>query len=278
MMLYYCCKPFEQNWKLNEEAIKQLKTKILKTGFPTELEIARIFQENSWEVEHSTYFIDKDDKKPREIDLITELYFQHRGKKEQYTEITFRFVVEIKNEKDKPWVIFTTKTTGFEKTIYSFASDKVYNNFNKNGLNNSFKNHNLELFERLGRSFTEGFSSGKDKIYSSLCNTIKAFNYSLENTTKDESSDSILTYIEPMIIVNGQLFESYLNQESELLVEKVNHIQFRFNYLSEHYKRRTNGYIINIVTMDYLSEYLKIRNKQFENIYSENKNGLQQNP
>jgi len=261
---------------MSEDYIKKLKAKILKTGFPTELEIGKIFSNKSWDVEHGTYFIDKDDKKGREIDLITELIFQHEETGKQYTEFTFRFVVEIKNEKDKPWIIFTTETTPFEKSIYSIHTDKIYNNFNKKTLNKSFKTHNIDLANRLGRSFTEGFSTGKDKIYSSLCNTIKAFNYSLENTDNDKSTDSLLTYVEPLIVVNGQLFEANLNAEYELVVEMVNHLQFRFNYMSEHYKRRTNGYIVNIVTKDYLADYLELRGQQFGRIFEENKHGLQQ--
>jgi len=63
---------------------------------------------------------------------------------------------------------------------------------------------------------------------------------------------------------------NYLNLE----LKTSNHLQFRFNYISEYYRERTNGYIINIITKEYLSDYLKLRENQFKKIFSENKHGL----
>jgi len=253
-----------------EDLINKLKKEIEKTGFPTELEIGKIFRIKGWDVEHNTYFIDKDENKGREIDLVSNLVFQDESN-DHYTEFTFKFIVQIKKEQEKIWVIFTTETTEFERSFYSIFPDRVYNNFNVTVLNSSLRKYNLYLFDRLGRSFTTGFSQGKDNIYSALCNTIKAYNYSLDNVYRDKSTDRLFTYIEPLIVINGQLFEAYLNENSELTLLNSSHLQFRFNYISESYKKRTNGYIINIVTKDYLDEYLKIRYDQFKQIFDENK-------
>lgn len=258
---------------MEQKNIEELKNKVKKSGFPTELEIGSIFVKNGWSVEHNTYFIDKDEKKGREIDLIAEFLLQHE-KPDHYTEFIFRFVIEVKKEIAKPWVIFTTETSDFEKSIYEYGSDKVYSNFDKKQLNGSLKLHNQQLLNRLGRSFTEGFSQGKDKIYSSLCNTSKAFVSSIEATREAKSTDSILTYIEPLVVINGQLFEAYLDNKFELEVQQAEFLQFRFNYISENYPNRTIGYIMNIVTKNYLSNYLRIRSDQFHKIFEDNKDGI----
>jgi hypothetical protein len=259
--------------KMQQKNIDELKNKIIKSGFPTELEIGKIFAKNGWEVEHNTYFIDKDENKGREIDLIAE-YMLQNNIPSHYTEFTFRFVVEIKREIEKPWVIFTTQTSDFEQSIYGYGSEVLHHNFDTTKLFDSIRMHNQPLANRLGRSFTEGFSQGKDKIYSSLCNTSKAFVSSIESTSKDKSTDSILTYIEPLVVINGSLFEAYLNDKYELDVQQTNSLQFRFNYISEHYPKRTIGYIMNIVTKNYLSDYIKLRSRQFVKIFEENKEGI----
>jgi hypothetical protein len=259
---------------MKPEDIEKLKSQIKKGGFPFELEVTDEFLKNKWKVENNTYYLDKDEKKGREIDLISGYTKQFHGTNKHYTECTFSFIIEVKKEIDKPWVIFSTETTFFEQLIYEIYSDIVYNNFNHDLLENSFKEHNQKLNKRLGRSFTEGFSNGRDKIFASLCNVTKAYIYKLENTSKSTSSDSILYYYEPLIILSGQLFEAYLNKVGELEVLQKEHIQVRFNYLSDYYKKRTTGYIINIVTKDYLTKYIKLRTSQFDKIFTDNKHGI----
>lgn len=255
---------------MKDEYIEKLKAQINKSGFPTELEIGKIFSEAGWNVQHNTYFVDKDENKGREIDLIGELLLQHETDT-HYTEFTFRLVTEIKKENVKPWIIFSTEATDFEKAIFEIHPDRIFNNLDKRRLFESFKIHSQRLNDRLGRTFTEGFSQAKDKIYSALCNTIKAFTHSFENTNEDKSKDSVLTYVEPLVVLNGQLFEAYLGKNSNLEVKKTDFIQFRFNYISEYYKYRPNGYILNIVTKEYLPQFLKLRRQQFNKIFDENK-------
>ena len=261
---------------MKPEDINKLKSQIKKGGFPFELEVAHEFTIKKWKVENNTYYIDKDENKGREIDLIAEYTKQYEIPKKHYTECTFSFVTEIKKEKVKPWVLFTTETTYFEKFIYEIFSDKIYNNFDEKKLSKAFKKNNQTLHNKLGRSFTEGFTQGRDKIFSSLCNVTKAFISKLENTEKPGSTDSILYYYEPLIILSGQLFEASLNGRKELEVKKKEHMQMRFNYMSDYYKERTNGYIINIVTQDFLPTYIDNRTKQFDEIFEDIKHGIQQ--
>jgi hypothetical protein len=259
---------------MKTEDIEKLKSQIKKGGFPFELEVAHEFANKGWSVENNTYYVDKDENKGREIDLIADYVKMFETPEKHYTECTFSFVTEIKKEKDKPWVIFTTETTNFEKMIYDIFVDKIYNNFDKKILSKSFKKHNQVLHDRLGRSFTEGFSQGRDKIFTSLCNVTKAFISKLEDREKPGSTDSILYYYEPLIILSGQLFEAFLDENKELVVEKREHMQMRFNYMSDYYKERTNGYIINIVTQDFLPTFIDFRSSKFDKIFKEIKHGI----
>jgi len=258
---------------MKQEDIEKLRLQLEKGGFPFELEVSREFVKNNWDVLNNTYYIDKDENKGREIDLLANYTKQHQTNG-HYTECTFTFVVEIKKELEKPWVVFTTDTMHFEKLIHDIHRDKVHNNFDRHLLSKSFQKHNQKLNERLGRSFTEGFSTSKrDKIFTSLCNVTKAFIHKLESIEKDSSQDSILYYFEPLVILNGQLFEAFLDENDKLKVDKKEYLQVRFNYMSNFYKERTTGYLINVVTKEYLSKYIKLRMEQFDKIFETNKQG-----
>jgi hypothetical protein len=48
---------------MKKEDIEKLRTQILKTGFPTELEISKIFLQQNWSVDFNSFYIDKDEEK-----------------------------------------------------------------------------------------------------------------------------------------------------------------------------------------------------------------------
>jgi hypothetical protein len=256
---------------MEEEYIKKIKSNILKGGFPTELEVAHIFNKRNWRVNHNTYFIDKDENKSREIDLISDLLFQHRTEG-KYTEYTFKLIVEIKQEKTKPWVLFTSKTTKFEKLLMPTASfEREYSNCDWNTLSNSIYENSPKVKDRIGRSFTEGFSSGKDKIFNSLCNVTKALLFAKERIYKNKSDDRMITLIEPLIVIKGDLLEAFIDDKGELQVIEKEHIQFSFNYLSENYEEKAIGHIINVVKYEHLDIFLSEKEKIHKSIFEENK-------
>lgn len=57
---------------------KDLKTElledILKTGYPFEMEVTSRMQKEDWKVINGAYYIDKDEQKGQEIDVIAQLH------------------------------------------------------------------------------------------------------------------------------------------------------------------------------------------------------------
>ncbi len=64
-------------------------------------------------------------------------------------------------------------------------------------------------------------------------------------------------------------FEAMIDNHWELALYEKDFIQMRFNYFSDFYKQKTYGYIINIVTKDYLPTYLEQRMEEFNRIYTD---------
>ena len=103
----------------NEEFHIKLLNDIKETGYPLELKIANKFRNNSWQLKYNSYYVDKDEKKGREIDLISNTLraFPEKDTSESekdkypYLEVNLSLIIEIKESRDKPWVVFTTEKT-----------------------------------------------------------------------------------------------------------------------------------------------------------------------
>jgi len=78
---------------------------IRKTGFLTELEVARLLLKGGFRVENGRTYEDLDEAKSREIDLVAHTRVVER---ETNLELFPHLVIEVKKDPEKPWVIFLT--------------------------------------------------------------------------------------------------------------------------------------------------------------------------
>lgn len=251
---------------MNEDLKSKILNEIKKSGFPTELEVSNLFQKNGWEVNFNSYYLDQDENKGREIDLVADFCQQKKG--EDYTELHFFFIIEVKKELKKPWIIITTKPTGFERTMGLPNYRTINKSLNFQKVSKAFNSYNQKLHERVGRSGFEGFNQGKDKLFGSLCNTIKAMNHfkGSNSFASDTSTDKMMGYYEPLIILDGELIEATLDSESKIVVSEANYLQVKFDYLSPQYPKQSMGHLIHIVRKSYLTEFLESRKQHFVKI------------
>jgi len=77
-----------------------------------------------------------------------------------------------------------------------------------------------------------------------------------------------LTLIEPLVILDGMLYESYLDRRSRLVTNKVTHMPVCFGYLSPEYRHADfyGDYLVEIVTMDGLSDLISKKIKWLNSI------------
>lgn len=245
--------------------METLKEKLLKdikeTGYPLELQISNIFEKNGWDVLHNAYYIDKDEKKGREIDLIvSDFQSQSDEKNKQYIEYSYSLIIEIKQANAKPWVFFTNS----EDRRHFPHHIALNSSAEKNRLMRPFAFNN-HFLNKTGKSFYEGFTKngGRDDIFKALSGSVKAMYHFKENSfaSGDKSPDLIIESFAPMIIVDGELFEAYINSKNELELVESNYVQVAFNYLSPNYisdtsQRAKNEFLVHVVRYSYLSEFL----------------------
>lgn len=79
----------------NKKTPREVKKFLLKTGFPFEMSVAKIFRESGYEVEINPFFLDLEEDKMREIDIIA---------KKEISGINATFIVECKQSGRDAWI------------------------------------------------------------------------------------------------------------------------------------------------------------------------------
>lgn len=247
----------------------EILKEIQKSGFPTELQIAHIFKEDGWNIQYNNYYIDNDELKGREIDLICSFSKTTQATEDEYLELGLNLVIEIKSSQN-PWVFFSNPPTSTETiTNPPFISNHI--NFSKDP-KAYFTCTICKLQDRLGRSGFQTNNNGKDPIYSAMCSVIKATEHMYESHFLKQDADDIpkmyglLYYYEPVIIFDGEIFETYLGTNGEIEIQESKYMQISFNYLSPHYKNRKNGYLIHVVQAGHLKHFIAERKESFSKV------------
>ena len=266
---------------------KNLKEKLSdyikkETGYLEELKVGNIFSEAGWDVRHSSYYLDRDEEKGREIDISARKYtvFKLNSGKEGYIEL--RLVCEVKKSANKHWVIFSDKKSRYEDWFgYSLHHEEGMKNILKQKIKwwNVGRSSSIKNFSRIGMTYCEAFKDNIQKrgsdysqIFKALTSSIKASEYFFsmrqDNHLVDYLPDTLyfnyIEFIEPVVIFNGLMYEGYLNKKNELELNEINHIPVLFNRVSPKYKR--NNYIIDVVTIKELPNLLTSKEKWINTI------------
>ena len=167
---------------------------------------------------------------------------------------------------EKPWVIFTSRSTPYDLMV----TDLPHEGFDPLDMLDTQKDiddcviefqdkiHPLWKSERIGRTSYEGLKhksgSGNvnNTIFSALTTAVKA-TIAGRKDKFGAGSDFDACYYYPMIILDGRLFEAYL-QSGEIQVREVNSVMFSFYYQSRQYKREQ--FIVPILTEGALKDFL----------------------
>lgn len=268
------------------EGDKQLEVNLIKdlekTGYPVELRAGSVFARSGWSVDYNVYYTDWDEGKGREIDLIA---FNAVQSKKHDVWVRLYLLIDVKKSED-PWVIFTTEgageSAGLEEPGWArlhVAFDEIdYHVLPADKIDASSTIHK---FKRFGHSYYVAFGGPKSKptIFDSLTKSVKASEDLLrhlnESITKEVEGfgPSVrkrrdLWLIEPITILQGLLYEAYLDKHNELITNRVNHLPVCFGYVSPQYRRAefSANYVVEIVTMDGLSDLILNKMKWLNNM------------
>jgi hypothetical protein len=199
----------------------KIKRWISKNGYPLEMEVAQTLKKNGFKVGQSILYKDPETNKYREIDIIA-----HSNKQINGVWFNLAYVVECKKSIDKPWVVLKNKE------LFSLKSERYRNFGTKNSevliseIKKTLKNkENIELIfpeiENAGYNILTAFKDTKDLAYNATNSLLNACNY-LVNKSNKTGLKFCNIYI-PIIIIEGYLYEYFLEQNGEFSLVKVNH-------------------------------------------------------
>jgi hypothetical protein len=215
---------------------KSLEDKILdwleSQGYPLEMRVASSLTKADFWVRQSQYYFDPETNVSREIDVIA-------TKTDILGFLEIDFMIECKTS-SKPWLLFTSEETlNNYNRLFAFG---VLSNATKKVLaDHMFDSRTQELFEerlfslpwfkkegRVAYGMTQAFTSGSDVAYKASINTLKAALSRKIEIENERSGQYPLLFAFPVIVVEGQLFECYLNQNASIAVQEVEQSFFHF--------------------------------------------------
>lgn len=233
---------FENEFQIMNNKIKEW---LEKQGYPLEMKVAKELKHAGFASTQSHFYKDLETSKHREIDVVASYTFSNNR-----NEINFQFVIECKNNKDKPWVAFSDKLTkpSFETYITRRPASKIGSKYLEH-LKSLDEVRSKELFKvpsSFAYNVTEAFETNSDKVYTALMSVINAIKYRRERVNTETKFNNLCEIYFPVIVIGGKLFDCYLNDENENTVEEIGHkyLLWRNNILD------TNAIVVEITTFE----------------------------
>ena len=240
--------------------IRNIEEDIKRSGFPLEIEVSSILKKDGWTVRNQAYYIDEDEGKAREIDIVA--YKAFFEKFWDHDRLHISLVIECKKS-SKPWVFFTTSK---EKRFFGipfgvikhWADPELRYSIYFSQWVQKKSHYTYSHFKEQAIIAYEPFKKGKgQEIFEATYQVIKALNFELEQNKKSPSLVPMrpIFILYPAIVCDGHLFECRL-QNGDMKIVPTDYLQ----YLVE----RKELFLIDVIKKEFLQQYLKIINQEIE--------------
>jgi hypothetical protein len=238
---------------------KSLLDFIAKTGFPLELAVREIFAApgRHWTVSSNVYYIDRDERKGRELDIIATYSELLPSEPRRVGQLRLVLILECKKS-DSPWIVFTSSGfEGYQVWVDGLNMEAVRGEASRMAF----------VFgaaapwtrpERVGRAWCVMRGSGRPEepskedrspIQAAFLTTLKA----VESESKRAESTKDVTIFIPAVVLRGTLVESFL-EDGALKVQETKGATCRVTYESESYAQRSM--LVPIVTEEILPGFI----------------------
>lgn len=212
-----------------------LKNKIItwlnEQGYPLEMRIASALQQKGFRVVQSEYFSDPESGDSRELDVVA-------FKQKEIEGVLFRLslLIECKRSTDKPWLLFTSDKRRLANPAR--IAQRAANSLGRHYLLEVCKKDEVQelsifsLPERPAYGVTQALTTGKDVCYSAVTSVSKAALSTVaeldERKEREKKefrilirSANICSIVLPVVVVEGQLFEVFLDDQSDVAVNSI---------------------------------------------------------
>lgn len=253
----------------DNELLDKVRKDIPQTGFVTEMLVTAMFRAGGWIAVDHTYYVDKDENKGREIDVVAVKAVDVESEKRKIS-LTLALAVEIKKVSSKPWVVFTSSRAATENIHDFFATLLVRLNNQEIWFHELYNNHPIKDSAALGRVAYQAFQNkkpptsdtAKDEGYSlqtfgAFVSCFKASDQLIglirqgENAPLRDNTTNRKTYgvgiVHGLIVIDGKLFTANVQDRHNIDVQESECVPYIFNYASKEYGNRRM--LIDVVTV-----------------------------
>jgi hypothetical protein len=245
------------------DEIDEIEKDMKLSGFPLEIEATAVLKKNGWHVRNQVYYLDKDEGKPRSIDIVV-----HKAFYENYAvhdRLHVSLIIECKKSV-KPWVFFTSPKKGqplFElpfSLIKNFAAPKLEQSLNVSKWMQRQMHYTSLRSKHCAIISYEPFKQGKgQEVLEATHQVTKALGYFLEGFKKAPTLVSMKPafVLFPVIVFDGHMFECEL-QNGDLKLSRNDYTQY-FVEMEQHF-------LIDVVGKCFLPEYLKLIDEDIKSL------------
>ena len=266
----------------------RIRDDLIKSGFPLELEISNLLEENNWNFFPNEYIVDQETDVQYEMDIRAVNSQFSKTNDEKFEMRSFlHLIIECKKCEKHPWVFFIRERQEFENTsnlirhAHNFGINKPYRIESQNSVsdqvffskNIDYSRLNLFSGNEKSTSYCQAFRkpSMENQIYFAVRSVLRSFEF-LSGRQKESLSKgrwtqlSLHTYI-PVIVVDDNLFEARMSN-GKLEIQESSHIPLIFNIHNNH-EKYLDQIMINVVKLDYFNQFLHEAYEDMEYLHDE---------
>lgn len=264
-----------------KDEVEFIKEKLKKSGYPLENYVSSyIASDTSWHVYTNAYFLDKDTREGRELDIKAICHYGRPETPATISDFELTLLIECKRMLGNAWIFFKTPF-------------QPYSKISKVGLCDFLKTNDFGIVSKRETHFTKteltatGYSevivnekqSNKrtDNIWKTIIKLIKAtcqemelglleMERYLEDIREDqplmpfeEDPFEVISVFYPVIVFEGNMYEATFGEE--ITLERRKYVELFVDYKSGNYK---GTFLVDVISKDYFPKYFEEVNKDFE--------------
>lgn len=253
---------------MNDELRKKLAEDLKNAGFSAEMMTLRAFLQSGWAAEGGAGFLDRDEGKMRDIDVVAH---QEIDDEEFPINCTIDIHAEVKKSAT-PWILFRNRPRFFHRLVPLFWGTVTSPPDYEPPWYNVCDGAVLDGAQWAAYGLHEAFKrpDQPSRGYAAFLSAAKASDQHIEDLKTWEKENPVdelppdlppgglLILAQPLVVLDGILAVAELDANGEVIVEEIDMATFRLVYMSPAYRRAR--YDVDIVTLAALDRYIEKAN------------------
>jgi len=268
---------------MSDDFQNKIKKDLLKSGFPLELEISRKLEDKEWNVLQNEYISEENSDQEYEVDIIGLRMFEKEFDRIKF-KLFSKLVIECKKSEKYPWVFFTREKQSIDKAhrlikqVANFGVNRpfrlpqhhYYDDIDFLGEQIDYESLSVFSWEKKATSYSQAFRdpNKENQIYRTIKSLLRNLRIIKNKQNKSLSqgrwSEIILEMYFPIIVLDGDLFEGFLN-EGDFTINEINYVPLVINSGENNLRR----ILVHVLKKDYFESLIENIHKDSEKLIEE---------